>query len=310
MQVLNQINNLIENLESLRPLLSDDQTLNRSHFNEILKKSLNYDVVNDVKETSFSDSDSTTDNNDGEKFDDGFVTKIPAEPEILATTKQSEDAIDGSAVPYWVNPDYSYDPSNPRKPYMVELMKALSSTNASELYCKENLNSQDLYSLASELLYGVLGPAESDTRDWASIMNASDIVAAARQETNKLHNPVIDIASEFDQENELINQYAVLNSSSGKTLKALHGNIETVEYILDNFGVKSDAIPPNLEDKILVKNFDAEILKMLNSLPEKSDAITVGSPTETLEALAVQSHIANLSKNSSEIIPPEEFDKL
>ena len=32
---LNQINNPIENLESLRPLLSDDQTLNRSHFNEI-----------------------------------------------------------------------------------------------------------------------------------------------------------------------------------------------------------------------------------------------------------------------------------
>ena len=73
--------------------------------------------------------------------------------------------------------------------------------------------------LATELLYGVLGPAESDALTQTQPMNASDIVAAARQETNKLHNPVVDIASEFDQENELINQYAVLNSSSGKTLK-------------------------------------------------------------------------------------------
>ena len=127
MQVLNQINNLIENLQSLKPLLSTDQTLNRSYFNEILKKSLNYDIVNDAEEASASVINSTADSNVDEKLDDVFVAKVTTEPEILATTKQSEDAIDGSAVPYWVNPDYSYDPSNPRKPYMVELMKALSS---------------------------------------------------------------------------------------------------------------------------------------------------------------------------------------
>ena len=39
---------------------------------------------------------------------------------------------------------------------MGEFEKALSATNAAEIYCKDNLNSQDLGSCI-ELLYGVLG---------------------------------------------------------------------------------------------------------------------------------------------------------
>ncbi len=49
-------------------------------------------------------------------------------------------------IPSWVDPDYGYDPADPRKPNMRELMEALS-----------------------ELLYGVAG-SNDDTRNWNAIM--------------------------------------------------------------------------------------------------------------------------------------------
>jgi hypothetical protein len=310
MNVLTQINNLIENLQSLKPLLSDNKTANQDHFNEILNQSLNSDKI-DTNEGVNLTSDNKNDISSGNEANIELVMKNgTSQPENPTNNKQTVDNESNNGIPSWVNPNYSYDINNPRKPYMGEFEKALSATNAAEIYCKDNLNSQDLSSLASELLYGVLGSHTVDTRDWRKIMNSSDIVAAARQETNKLLNPQIDIASEFDDENKLVNQYAVLNNSSGKTLKALYGNTDTVKYILDNYGVQGDAVPEKIEDKILLDSFDDNILNMLKNLPEKSEISSVTSSTTALEVLALNTHVANLSSTTSEVIQLEELEEL
>ena len=81
-------------------------------------------------------------------------------------------------IPGWVDPDYDYDPANPRKPNMRELMEALSGRPVEALYSDANSNWQDTSRLASEFLYGVVG-SNDDTRDWSAIMGSSDIVRAA-----------------------------------------------------------------------------------------------------------------------------------
>ena len=133
-------------------------------------------------------------------------------------------------------------------------------------------------------------------------------MAAARQETNKLLNPQIDIASEFDDENKLINQYAVLNSSSGKTL-GFYGNTNTVNISWIITG-SCDAVPEKIEDKILLDNFDDNILDILKNLPEKSEISSVTSSTTALEALALNTHLTNLSSTTSEVIQLEEIEEL
>ena len=131
----------------------------------------------------------------------------------LAESLVSSDS-DTLSVPYWVNPDYPYDVDNPRNPNLRELMEAISGRKPQDLYADKNSNGEDLSTTASELLYGVIGSSISDTRDWTTIMNAEDIITAARSETNKLIQPVIDIATEFDENNNIKDQYAVLKSSS------------------------------------------------------------------------------------------------
>ena len=148
----------------------------------------------------------------------------------------------------------------PRKPNMRELMEAISGKKMQDLYSDKNSNWQDLSSTASELLYGVLGPNIPDTRDWNAIMKSADITTAARLETNKLVQPQIDISTELDVDNKIKDQYAVLKSSAGNTLKVLNGGADSVQKILDNYDVKFEAIAEGFEDKIVIDDFDQTIL--------------------------------------------------
>ena len=100
MQVISKIDHLITELTILRPQLSDDSPSNEKRFNDLLTASIENDptVADENMEITFS------------------------------TNAKSVDVI-----PSWVDPDYGYDPQNPRKPNMRELMEAMSEKNVEDL---------------------------------------------------------------------------------------------------------------------------------------------------------------------------------
>ena len=101
MQVVNKIDYLIAELTKLRPTLSDDPSSNEKRFSDLLTSSLenSHTIAGKETEVMFSKS---------------------AKPE--------------NEIPSWVDPDYGYDPNNPRKPNMRELMEAMSGKNVEDLY--------------------------------------------------------------------------------------------------------------------------------------------------------------------------------
>jgi hypothetical protein len=59
---------------------------------------------------------------------------------------------EGGAVPDWVDPDYGYNPSRPRKPNMREMMEYMSGRTVEELYADPNSNWQELSAALQPLL--------------------------------------------------------------------------------------------------------------------------------------------------------------
>ena len=110
-------------------------------------------------------------------------------------------------VPYWVDPDYSYDPKNPRKPNMRELAEAISGEKVEDLYLGQNETWKNISHKCSEILYGVLGP-NKDTRDWSAIMSSDDILTTAKEETGKMLEPKVQILSKLDDNDEVVDQVA------------------------------------------------------------------------------------------------------
>ena len=96
MQIINKIDHLITELTKLRPTLSDDPSSNEKRFSDLLASSL--------------ESDRTTAN------------------------KEIDVIFSENVIPSWVDLDYGYDPQNPRKLNMRELMEAMSEKNLEDLY--------------------------------------------------------------------------------------------------------------------------------------------------------------------------------
>ena len=165
-------------------------------------------------------------------------------------------------IPGWVDPDYGYDPANPRKPNMRELMEALSGRSVEALYADANSNWQDTSRLASELLYGVVG-SNDDTRNWNAIMGSSDILKAARQATGEIYAPVIDILSIRDDSGVVTEQLATINDANGNIIRSLTGGVDYVRETLENFGATSASVPDDLSSRIVVDNFSDAILDAL-----------------------------------------------
>ena len=130
-------------------------------------------------------------------------------------------------IPSWVDPDYGYDPADPRKPNMRELMEALSGRSVEALYADADSNWQDTSRLASELLYGVAG-SNDDTRNWNAIMGSSDIVKAARQASGEMYAPVVDILSIKNDAGAVTEQLATVNDANGNILRSLTGGVDYV----------------------------------------------------------------------------------
>tara|TARA_X000000368_G_scaffold5704_1_gene4393 strand:- start:672 stop:1469 length:798 start_codon:yes stop_codon:yes gene_type:complete len=265
MQVSNQIDQLIQSLNALRPLLSDDKEYNAEKFSKVLKESL-----------------------------ENLSTDENVEKQISTLSNQKME--DG--MPNWVDPQYGYDFANPRKPNMLELIQAISGKAIKEV---RNEEYESISSKAVEILHVTAPSFGEDTRDWAKIMAAEDIIAAARLETAKMYEPKVDIEARTDDNGGIIDQMAVIKDKNGKTLTTIPVPISSAEKTLRNFGVASTSIPSNLEDKVIAGKFDKDLLTFLENFDKDSDAV---------ETLVIQATTDAISARLSEEIPLHEYNKL
>jgi hypothetical protein len=269
MQVINKIDHLMSELLELKTVLSNDASGNQKKFNELL----NFSIENNHTVT-----------------------------EELTTTALSANAKPAGGIPSWVDPDYEYDPQNPRKPNMRELMEAMSRTTVENSYAETNGNGNwnKISRQASEILYGVVGTNE-DTRDWPSIMNSSDILTEAREQTGAMFKPEVDTQSNFNEDGILTEQIAVIKDSRGNTLRSLTSDLSSAEETLLNFGATKESIPTNLEQLINPEKFDSDLLAFLKNFDHH--------PT-SIQQVLVQSASEVIAKKISQEIPLDELAKL
>ena len=253
-------------LKNLKPELSEDKSSNSVKFSSLLRQSLGNLSVDDKNSRA------------------------------LDPTPNHQIS---SEIPPWVDPNYGYDPENPRKPNMRELMEALTGKSVEETY-EDGENYDSIRYNASEILYGVVG-LNSDTRDWLAIMDSEDILATARSETGIMYGTKVDIESIFDDNGSLRQQIAVLQDKSNNTLRQIPTNISLAEKTLKNFGATQSSIPTNLDDKVVNEKFEQNLLSFLQNYNENPDK---------LDQVALQTATENISRKLSDEIPTEELEKL
>jgi hypothetical protein len=265
MQIIHKIDQLVTNLNQLKPSLSDDRLLNEKTFNELLQSSLQSD-----------------------NYIDKATTASSAAEENLET-----------GIPSWANSGYAYDPMNPRKPNMHELMIALSGKSLEDLYGEPVDSWHKIVSQSSETLYGVIG-SNNDTRDWQSIMSSDDILEKARKETGFMYEPKVDIISNFNENEVLENQTAVIKDKQGNILRELANNVSSAEETLRNFGATRLSIPNDIETRVDQNKFDNNLLTFLKGFDKPS----------SVEEVAFQTAAKAISNKLLENIPIEEIAKL
>ena len=267
MQVVSKIDHLITKLTELKPTLSNDSPNNEKRFKDLLTASLEYD-------------------------------KAVSGAEIDVVVSKSAKLENG--IPSWVDLDYGYDPQNPRKPNMRELMEAMSGKNVEDIYKEPKENWQKISSQASQMLYGVIG-ANEDTRDWPSILSSDDILKETREQTGAMYKPEVDVQSYFNDAGILTEQIAVIKDNKGNTLRSLSNDTTSAEEDLLNFGATKESIPTNLEERINPEKFDADLLAFLKNFDTK--------PT-SIEQIVVQSASEVIANKFSQEISLVELDKL
>lgn len=164
------------------------------------------------------------------------------------------------SVPAWVDKNIPYDPANPRRPNMKEMMQALSGKSLDTLY--ENGTADEYSRLASELLNGTVNQ-NKDTRDWVSIMQSSDITSAVREANKRLYDPRIDIVTIRNVTGDVIDQYPAVLDKDNNVLRSLGGGYEHIEHTLQNFGVPAQNIPDDLSQKLSLRNIDSTAINHL-----------------------------------------------
>ena len=267
MQVISKIDQLISQLTELKPELSNDSSSNQKKFDALLRSNIDavYKVPDEVSEVE------------------------------VATNAKIE-----TGIPSWVDPDYGYDPQNPRKPNVRELMEAMSGKNVEDLYAEPDENWQKISQQASEMLYGVVG-ANEDPRDWPSIMNSNNILTEARKQTGAMYEPGVDIQSNFNNDGVLTEQIAVIKDNKGNTLSSLPSDITSAEETLLNFGATKESIPANLEERINPGSFESDFLAFLKNFDN--------NPT-SIQQVVVQSASEVIANKISQEIPLDELAKL
>mgnify|MGYP001177092997 CR=1 FL=1 len=266
LQVSNQIDKLIQSLNELKPLLSNDKKDNAEKFADVLKDSL---------ETSSNGTEIST---------------------VMAASDQKKVSEDFD----WVDPSYRFDPNNPRKPNIRELMEVISGKSINELNMGSEKYRHDIYHDASEILYGVIG-ANKDTRNWFKIMSDSDVLSAAKAETGKMYEPNVELQSNGDGRTTATGQIAVLKDKNGTILRSIPNETSLAENMLRNFGATNASIPANLKDQVISDQFDDKLLSFLENYDSKS---------ENLEQIVLQAATDSIVEKLQDDISFKELNKL
>ena len=114
---------------------------------------------------------------------DAFVAATPSAASMLGRyNEMARDRIEGRPMSMgFSNGGQVY------KPNARELTEKLAGMPLEELYKKPVEEWSKITTQASNLLYGVVG-ANTDTRDWQTIMASDDVVAAARKATGEMYS--------------------------------------------------------------------------------------------------------------------------
>ena len=212
------------------------------------------------------------------------VSALPKKNEISADgpiRSSFAEQFDGKHViatekinPSWIDTDYAYDPDNPRKPNVRELVEALSGEKVEKLYEQDSSVWRPYFVKATDILYGTVSNVV-DTRDWLKIMESSDIETAAADELADLIEPYIDVESSYEQvslsdgsvENILTAQYPVIKSKDGIVLSTnLSKNIDHLKEELSRFGGTKISFSEEALTKVVLTNFDYQKLHMIEEL--------------------------------------------
>lgn len=266
MQVSNQVDRLINNLRNLKIEVSNDKEANVERFNKTFSKALDGPTIGNISASGYTQLTSM------EKYTD---------------------------VPSWVDQKYGYDPKNPRKPNLRELMEALSGRTVEDLYADPKSEWQNISAKASAILHGVVG-SNTDTRDWSLIMNSEDVISAANAETGKMYEPIIDIETS-NKNTSATQQFAVIKDKNDNILSTVPSDPSKAEETLRIFGATYASVPANLESKVITGKFNEPLLNFLKNFDK--------NPDQT-DNIVLQATADALSKKLSDEIPLEELNKL
>jgi hypothetical protein len=261
MLVSSKIDQLIESLSALKPLLSENNTQNLEEFNKIL--------LENIKTPSFK-----PDSNDD-------VTNT-----ATIQLKSSDDTKE-VGVPQWVDKNFPYDPLKPRNPTTRELSAALAGITPEDSYSATLIGDKtynQTQHTSREIMFGVIG-TNTDTRDWQKIMSSPNVLEAARSETNKMYGPVVKIVSDENSAGNIQRQYPVLEDRNGKGLIVLTHTAPVVEEKLLNFGATSQSIPDNIasfKDEGKLDGATLEVLKNFDNKQASLDAVVMQSTSEAI----------------------------
>ncbi len=187
-------------------------------------------------------------------------------------------------IPAWVDPDYGYDPSNPRKPNMREMMEAIAGKTVEEIYASGE-DYSDISRMANDLIYGSVG-SNGDTRDWVAISNAATdattgefdnakFVAATQIATSQMYGgtTVVYEAAGYKVDDAgntligsnvapvLIDPQLIIKGNNGTYLRSLSGNADQMALTLKTFGVQDvswiDSVSSAMGDKLNPKTQQA-----------------------------------------------------
>jgi hypothetical protein len=277
MFVSSKIDQLIESLSALKPLLSENNTQNLEEFNKILLENIK----------------TSTD----EPFSDENVTSN------VNVQLRNNDETKKVGVPQWVDKNFPYDPLKPRNPTTRELSAALAGITPEASYSATLIGDKaynQTQHTSREIMFGVIG-TNTDTRDWQKIMSSPNVLEAARSETNKMYGPVVKIVSDESSAGNIQRQYPILEDRNGKGLIVLTHPAAIVEEKLLNFGATSQSIPDNIASFKDEGKLDSATLEMLTSFDNKQ---------ASLHAVVLQNTSEAIANKLSQEIPLGELAKL
>ena len=178
-------------------------------------------------------------------YGDRIGEVVPPISQAISDPDLSES---NNGVPAWVDPDYGYDVNNPRKPNMREMIELMGGMSIEEMGSAASAN---LSTLASNLLYGVVGSNE-DTRNWNAIMEAGYDSASGNYDMNNV------IAA---------SQIATSQMYGGTTVSYQSGGYQTDEA--GNTVIGNDGNPVSLDPALYIIGGNGTILRGLSGNAEE-----------------------------------------